>query len=171
MNSGALKINCYSTAYVQTTGWQAGGLVGSINNATIDKSYFSGVVVGNWNRTGGIVGLKNGGDETGNSVKNSVNLASYILGADSPKRVVGDGGIKVENSYSLLSTRIGKNVVEAVTIISEDVIGQDGADISLQQARTASFYAETLKWDMESTWIIPLDGESYPVLKWQLERE
>lgn len=111
------------------------------------------------------------GDETGNSVKNSVNLASYILGADSPKRVVGDGGIKVENSYSLLSTRIGKNVVEAVTIISEDVIGQDGADISLQQARTASFYAETLKWDMESTWIIPLDGESYPVLKWQLERE
>ena len=100
-----------------------------------------------------------------------MNLASYILGADSPKRVVGDGGIKVENSYSLLSTRIGKNVVEAVTIISEDVIGQDGADISLQQARTASFYAETLKWDMESTWIIPLDGESYPVLKWQLERE
>lgn len=77
-------------------------------------------------------------------MKNSVNLASYILGADSPKRVVGDGGIKVENSYSLLSTRIGKNVVEAVTIISEDVIGQDGADISLQQARTASFYAETL---------------------------
>ena len=171
LNSGALMSNCYSTAYVQTTGWQAGGLVGSINNATIDKSYFSGVVVGNWNRTGGIVGLKNGGDETGNSVKNSVNLASYILGADSPKRVVGDGGIKVENSYSLLSTRIGKNVVEAVTIISEDVIGQDGADISLQQARTASFYAETLKWDMESTWIIPLDGESYPVLKWQLERE
>lgn len=29
--------DCYSTAYVQTTGWQAGGLVGSIDNATIDK--------------------------------------------------------------------------------------------------------------------------------------
>ncbi|MCS3283335.1 hypothetical protein NXV73_13545 [Bacteroides salyersiae] len=94
---------------------------------------------------GGIVGLKNGGDETGNSVKNSVNLASYILGADSPKRVVGDGGIKVENSYSLLSTRIGKNVVEAVTIISEDVIGQDGADISLQRGSNCFFLCRDIK--------------------------
>ncbi len=169
--SGALMSNCYSTAYVQTTSWQVGGLVGSMKDSAIDKSYFSGVVAGNWNRTGGIVGLKNGGDENTNSVKNSVNLASYIIGGDSPKRVVGDGGIKLENNYSLLSIRIGNTLAGAAAITSEDAAAQDGADISLQQARTSSFYAETLKWDMENVWTVPVDGESYPVLKWQLARE
>ena len=170
LKSGALMSDCYSTAYVQTTGWQAGGLVGSIDNATIDKSYFSGVLVGNWNRTGGIAGLKNGGDETHNFVKNCANFASYIIGADAPKRIMGDGGVKVENSYSLASTRIGKNVSEAASVTCADAADQNGADMTLQQARMASFYTETLKWDMENTWSVPVDGESYPVLKWQLER-
>ena len=142
----------------------------SIDNATIDKSYFSGVLVGDWNRTGGIAGLKNGGDETHNFVKNCANFASYIIGADTPKRIMGDGGVKVENSYSLASTRIGKNVAEAASVTCADATDQNGADMTLQQARTVSFYTETLKWDMENTWSVPVDGESYPVLKWQLER-
>lgn len=169
LKSGALMSNCYSTAYVQTTGWQVGGLVGSIDHSTVDKSYFSGVVVGNWNRTGGIVGLKNGGDESNNFVKNSVNLASYILG-DSPIRIMGDDGVKVENNYSLVSTRMGKNVTEATAITCTDNADKNGGDITLEQSRTASFYKTNLEWDMENTWTVPVDGESYPVLKWQLER-
>ncbi|WP_455584189.1 DUF4886 domain-containing protein [Bacteroides sp.] len=168
--SGALMSNCYSTAYVQTTGWQIGGLVGSINNATVDKSYFSGVVVGNWEKTGGLVGLKNGGDENTNLVNNSVNLASYIIGGTF-KRVVGDSGIKMENNYSLLSACVGGSVTNAAAITSTDATGQDGSDMTLEQARSASFYAETLQWDMTDTWSVPVDGESYPVLKWQLERD
>lgn len=170
LKSGALMSNCYSTAYVQTTGWQVGGLVGSIDSGTMEKSYFSGVIVGKYNRTGGLVGLKNGGDANSNFVKNSVNLASYILG-DSHNRVVGDDNIAMENNYSLVSTRMGSNVTNAEAITSTDANSREGADITLEQARAASFYTQTLEWDTENTWSVPVDGESYPVLKWQLARD
>lgn len=171
LKSAAQMVDCYSTAYVKTTGWQVGGLAGSISGkSVITNCYFSGVIVGNWNRTGGIVGLRNDASTNENTVENCVNMASYILGADNPKRIMGDAGITLKNNYSLASSRIGLSLATANAVTEVDATSQHGADITSEQAKSISFYTSSLKWNMTETWTIPVDGVSYPVLKWQTDR-
>lgn len=169
LNNAAVIENCYSTAYVKNRAWQTGGLVGSINQGTVKDSYFSGVIVGNWSQVGGIVGLKNGGNNTSNFIINCVNMASYILGG-SKNRVCGSNDIALTNNYSLASAKVGSDVAGAAVITSSDATSLDGKDMTDAEAKSASFYATTMTWDMTDTWAIPVDGASYPVLKWQLAR-
>lgn len=150
--------DCYSTAAVVSTSWQAGGIVGTSIDINITNTYFAGVAICSAGRTGGIVALADGGNT---DVRNSVVMAAYLKG-DEANRIMGSTG---SNSVSLSDNYSSENTLVYV----KDVLYEDGIDDAYDvdgqhtdeaTLKTADFYKNTLLWS-ESIWKIA-DG-SYPV--------
>lgn len=175
IKGGAIIQNCYSTANIYSREYQAGGLVGVINedNTKISKSYFSGIVRCAANsRPAGILAWRDNGT---NTVEYCVNLAPYILGNDN-LRVVGNDGVTLTENYSLANCKLSSDInnYNGSTVPTAD--GNYGADKRHganipggdANALTSDFYATTLGWDFtEGTGVWKMLGAGYPVLQWQ----
>lgn len=175
IKGGAIIQNCYSTANIYSREYQAGGLVGVINedNTKISKSYFSGIVRCAANsRPAGILAWRDNGT---NTVEYCVNLAPYILGNEN-LRVVGNDGVTLTENYSLANCKLSSDInnYNGSTVPTDD--GNYGADKRHganipggdANALTSDFYAITLGWDFtEGTGVWKMLGAGYPVLQWQ----
>lgn len=171
IKNGAIIQNCYSTSDVYSREWQAGGLVGVINDndTKILNSYFSGLVRCNGSRPSGIVALRDAGAPEVNSC---VNLAPYILGRDN-LRVVGHESITMSNLYSISTCKLSTDITNynGGTVPTDDGnYGTDkrhGANIPGGDANAlgSDFYENTLGWDFTNTW--KMLGDGYPVLAWE----
>lgn len=175
IKGGAVIQNCYSTANVYSREYQAGGLVGVVNDANtkITKSYFSGIVrCANNSRPAGIVAWCDNG---GPIVDYCVNLAPYILGNDNLRMIgrLDAGYITMSNNYSISTCKLSSDINNyngGTVPTSDGNYGTDkghGANIPNGDgdAKQSSFYAGTLGWDFTSTWKMLSGG--YPVLQWQ----
>ncbi len=156
--------DCYSTSYIYSTQYQCGGIMGTMVNALINRCHFSGVASCSNSNVGGMLSLVDGEAEM-TTISNSICLAATIDGSsDNSGRIVGNTAGRattLENNYGLEETACAgsDNADNATTG------GVQGESVSLEQATDASFYADALGWDMESTWQM-IDG-GYPILKWQ----
>lgn len=175
IKGGAVIQNCYSTANVYSREYQAGGLVGVVNDANtkITKSYFSGIVrCANNSRPAGIVAWCDNG---GPIVDYCVNLAPYILGNDNLRMIgrLDAGYITMQNNYSISTCRLSSDINDynGSTVPTND--GNYGTDKGHganfpdgdADAKQSSFYSGIIGWDFTSTWKMLSDG--YPVLQWQ----
>lgn len=175
IKGGAIIQNCYSTANIYSREYQAGGLVGVINenNTKISKSYFSGIVRCAANsRPAGILAWRDNGT---NTVEYCVNLAPYILGNDN-LRVVGNDGVTLTENYSLANCKLSSDInnYNGSTVPTNDgnygATKRHGANIPGGDANalTSNFYATTLGWDFTAgTGVWKMLGAGYPVLQWQ----
>jgi hypothetical protein len=181
LRTGSVIRNSYSTARVHSREHQAGGLSGTIaTKGTIENSYFSGIVSNIGGRAVGIGGYQDGGNVAEDIVvKNSVNLAPYLLSNNYPNvetsaiRIFDnnrDRAMTLTNNYSLSTTRLGKPDYSVSSIVATDDANygldkRHGTNVSPEDARTEDFYKTTLGWNFDATWKITSGG--YPVLQWQ----
>lgn len=175
IKGGAIIQNCYSTANIYSREYQAGGLVGVINenNTKISKSYFSGIVRCAANsRPAGILAWRDNGT---NTVEYCVNLAPYILGNDN-LRVVGNDGVTLTENYSLANCKLSSDInnYNGSTVPTDDgnygTNKRHGANIPGGDVNslTSDFYSTTLGWDFTvGTGVWKMLGAGYPVLQWQ----
>ena len=107
--------NCYTTGKIEIDGSNVGGLIGYLyNSAKLYNSYSYVNILGNVNKTGGIVGSVASGCE----IKNNIALGNlYSSQLDViPERIVGTGSLTNKNyAYSnqringYISTNVGTN--------------------------------------------------------------
>jgi hypothetical protein len=160
--------NCYASAKIYSRQYQAGGLAGIIAGGDLLNSYFSGIV-NCPGRAIGLVSLVDSDDPS--SIENSFNAAAYLLGGTT-KRIV-DGvrtSTALANNYTLGNTRLGIDMTNAgiAQNPNNDAAGDQGATITDDNlARTSNWYKTTLQWDFDNVWKTLVEGEIYPVLKWQ----
>jgi hypothetical protein len=178
LNDGSIIRNCYASARVHSREHQAGGLTGTLKKGLIENAYFSGLVTNVGGRSVGVGGYHDdGGNQTPENIqiRKSVNLSQYILSSDQGARyrIFDNGGDRqcvMADNYSLNTSQLGKPDLSELRTIPEDDSNygenkRHGADVSLEDARTQTFYQTTLGWDFTGIWKM-VDG-AYPVLKWQ----
>ncbi|MDR0505289.1 MAG: hypothetical protein LBH32_00515 [Dysgonamonadaceae bacterium] len=150
---------CYSSAYVHSRDWQAGGIVGQTGGGSNDSAgsisncYFSGVVrKDGGNRAGGIMALS-GTDNI--SIQNCINVAALMI-SDEKYRIASINGrsCSFTNNYALSTIPVTNG---------NDT--ENGIDVTPANAKTQSFYENTLGWNFTSDWKMLSDG--YPVFTWQ----
>lgn len=150
--------DCYSTALVKSTSWQAGGIIGTTVDVELSNTYFAGVAICPSGRTGGIAALADGGTT---KIEKSVSIAPYLKG-DETNRVFGNFNerpVTLLNNYSWEGTQVYvKDVL--YTDGESNASGVDGEHKNTATLKSASFYAATLGWTT-SVWNIQ-DGK-YPV--------
>ena len=156
--------NCYSTANVAGTKYNA-GLVAYALNTTIDKCYAKGDING-LDYGGGVVAQLDG---TSAALTNSVainNTLSLTASAAWGSRVIG--GYKngaadpEENNYALSTMQVSLNgIAQRKTDDPVEGIAKPAADLM-----TAATY-QGIGWDFSSVWGID-DGEIYPYLLWEI---
>lgn len=174
--------NSYAECTVYSREYQVGGIAGILNHGHIDKCYFSGVVSNQKERACGIVSYIDytPADISENSVTNCLNLARIILSAErydsNPTEVFRivdnrNGPLELSNNYSISSTILGKSFSEGDfrTISDADIYyGADniqGENLKVDaDAKTATFYINTLGWDFTNVWTIK-ESERFPTLK------
>ncbi|KDA05993.1 metallophosphoesterase [Microbacterium sp. CH12i] len=151
----------YSTASVQVSGTESGGLIGvALAGSVTENVYAAGVVGADTRNTGGVVGY--GYNETVIRNAMSLNIAvtapSYahaVLG-----RVLSSQMATLENNYASEATFVS---AESLT----DPPAADnlkGARVPASVAGTAEHFARTLGWDLEGVWEWNADAER-PVLR------
>ena len=156
--------NCYSTANVAGTKYNA-GLVAYALNTTIDKCYAKGDING-LDYGGGVVAQLDGASA---ALTNSVainNTLSLTASAAWGSRVIG--GYKngaadpEENNYALSTMQVSLNgIAQRKTDDPVEGIAKPAADLM-----TAATY-QGIGWDFSSVWGID-DGEIYPYLLWEI---
>lgn len=154
--------NCYSTAMVLSTSWQAGGILGTSVDTEISNTYFGGVASCPSGRTGGIVALGDGGSTV---IKNSVVMAAYLKG-DETNRILGsenNTNVTLEKNYSWENTEVYVKG-EPSDDGESDPNGKDGEHVTAAKLKTASFYKTDLSWN-DPVWKIE-DG-NYPIFSHQ----
>lgn len=158
-------VNCYSTANVVGTQYNA-GLVAYALNTTIDKCYAKGDING-VDYGGGVVAQLDGASA---ALTNSVainNTLSLTASAAWGSRVIG--GYKngaadpEENNYALSTMQVSLNgIAQKKTDDPVEGIAKPAADLM-----TAATY-QGIGWDFSSVWGID-DGEIYPYLLWEID--
>jgi len=146
-NRGTVQ-NCYSTININgrnDIGWYSGGIVGD-NDGTVENCYATGSVSGNW-YVGGIVG-----DNRSGIIRNCVALNPSInitvlgrIAYNGPSN--GSSSINFSNNYALNEMIMPDNY----TVIP-NANGQDGADVSAEDAATQSWWTTNLNWDFSNVW-------------------
>lgn len=167
--------NCYGTAEIFSRQYQAAGIAGIFAQGTIDKCYFSGIISisGGSSNIGGMVSLLDDGTEETNVVSNSVILAPYMIGGTVNRIIASVNGraISLINNYSREDVQRGKGLNNLGGIAVDDAnYGTDkmhGANVTIADSKTKSFYQDVLTWDMDNVWTMAGEGEIYPILKWQ----
>jgi len=165
-NSEGLSIfkNCYSTANVSADVGGAGGFIGMNEYSTIENCYATGNVQGD-EHIGGFAGNNNG------IIKNCLAANASVvsnLGTDA-NRMVGQNYATLTNNYALETMLVNGSTVAGGTLT--DV---NGADASVSDIQSLSFYNTASNWD-GAAWDIDdpsgiweiCDGETMPFLRWQ----
>jgi len=171
IKGGADIQNCYANGNVYSRSYQAGGIVGVINdnNTKISKCYFSGIVRCSTNsRPAGIVAWT---DTATPTIEYCVNLAPFILGKEN-LRVVGNTIENMIGLYSISTCKLSSDInnYNGGTVPTSDgnygTTKRHGANITGgdANAKTSAFYT-SIGWDFINTW--KMLGDGYPVLKWQ----
>ena len=164
---GAIVRNCVSDSRVNSRSYQAGGITGTIVAGTVEKCLFSGTVDCPGNATGMVALID--ADTYPSIIQNNMIAASHIYGEVS--RVVATAGraATLANNHVLYTTYCGTAASNAGKMENEyDAAGINGANVDDSQAKSKSFYENTLGWDFDNTWkfIEGTEGKMYPVLKW-----
>ncbi|MDR3219705.1 MAG: hypothetical protein LBU22_12160 [Dysgonamonadaceae bacterium] len=168
-----LITDCYSNAAITSTAATsyAAGIGGYLYQSsatgsyTIQNCYAEGSVTGN-STAGGILGRVPNTD--GTIIKNNIALQSSLSGdASHAHPILGydaETCTTANNYYS--STLTG----ESAGYNSDGKPRQQGtASATVEEAKTAAFYAASLPtWDFTNTWKIN-EGTLYPTLKWEPE--
>ncbi|WP_338099790.1 GLUG motif-containing protein [Methanolapillus africanus] len=165
---GCVIENSYATGSVTfdnsySGGYGTGGLIGYINQSSVDNCYAQGGEIKGADNTGGLVGFAN----TGTTIKTSVVLTEEITTTGTNKgRVVGynAAGNTLQNNYAVESMTGGTWTPAAN--------GKDGADVSDATAKTLTFYSNApLSWSISADGIGTIwridNNNAYPVLSWQ----
>lgn len=171
----------YADATIEATGESAGGLVGIANPVVIERSFFSGEVIGTM-RVGGLIGYA---DDNGAYVQDS-----YTIGSVSGEEQIG--GIAGHYSQGLMKRSYAAGRVSG-NAFTGGLIGEAGPENLII---TTSFWDSTttgqqespgggkgkstgkmtypfssdiyLGWDFEDVWGANQDNnEGYPFLQWQ----
>lgn len=147
--------NSYSTGSVSGSSY-VGGIAGGIfYNSTVRNCYSTGNVSGSSDYVGGVVG-----GISDSKLQNCAALNSSISGT-SAGRVTGHAiDAMLLNNYAFSGI--------PGTWTNKSFDGQDGADVSVSQLSSSSFWTEYDKWDIEYLWDErDWDFEDYklPVLK------
>lgn len=158
-------VNCYSTANVAGTKYNA-GLVAYALNTTIDKCYAKGDING-VDYGGGVVAQLDGASA---ALTNSVAInktLSLTASAAWGSRVIGgykNGAADPEDSnYALSTMQVSLNgIAQKKTDDPVEGIAKPAADLM-----TAATY-QGIGWDFSSVWGID-DGEIYPYLLWEID--
>ena len=164
---GAIVRNCVSDSRVNSRSYQAGGITGTIVAGTVENCLFSGTVDCPENATGMVALID--ADTYPSIIQNNMIAASHIYGKVS--RVVATAGraATLANNHVLYTTYCGTAASNAGKMENEyDAAGINGANVDDSQAKSKSFYENTLGWDFDNTWkfIEGTEGKMYPVLKW-----
>ena len=156
--------NNYSNATVKSRQYQAGGMVGTIFSATIEKNLFCGTVT--CENSGDASGLVSRIDGTANPqpiIRNNMVAASSITGGNTFAIIRADWTerpVTFADNYTLKSTVYSTG--DKVLTNKDDVNGQQ---VTLSEATTPEFFAETLAWDMTNEWQY-VARYVFPVLAW-----
>jgi hypothetical protein len=145
--TGALIKKSYATGNVTSSGVSAGGLSGSTYDASIENSYATGTVYGNYN-VGGFVGTLTNGFVTNcysSGFVSSPNGCGGLIGAQfTITKGVINSFWDIESSGQYGSPEVGgRSIEEMITQIT------------------------FTDWDFSEIWMIN-EGTTYPYLKWQL---
>ena len=165
--NGGTVSNCFADAVIKSREYQAGGMVGTITCGTVENNLFTGTV-DDKGRSTGMVALVDRNDAP-SIIHNNVVAASHLYGE--VLRIVNKAGrdkAQLENNYVLETTYCGTNAKNAgVMENATDASSEDGANATLDQLRSQSFY-EGLGFDFADTWkfLDGAEGKTYPVLKW-----
>ena len=165
-NGGSVS-NCFADAVIKSREYQAGGMVGTITCGTVENNLFTGTV-DDRERSTGMVSLVDRNDAP-SIIRNNVVAASHLYG--DVLRIVNTAGrdkAQLENNYVLETTYCGANAKNAgVMENATDASSENGANATLDQLRSKSFYEE-LGFDFADAWkfLDGAEGKTYPVLKW-----
>lgn len=151
----------YSTARVQVSGTESGGLIGvALAGSVTENVYAAGTVGADTRNTGGVVGY--GYNET--VIRNAMSLnvavtapsyAHAVLG-----RVLSGQMATLENNYSS-----EESVVSAESLTDAPAADNlKGARLPVSVGRTPEHFATTLGWDLEGIWDWNADAQR-PVLR------
>ena len=163
-------MNCYNTGGVSATGADtvsAGGIWG-YNPQYVENCYNSGNAFAQTTSTfqkasaGGIVGdIQGYGQYSTKCVVMSANISA--LATNFSSKLIGPWSTVVNTSYiNYALSGIGGNAVDDTGL---EQVG--GSRITQAQAKSQSFY-QGIGWNFTSIWAMSLEGDGYPVLKWQL---
>lgn len=171
---GAIVRNCYGADNkVTSRNHQAGGFAGTIMKATVENSYFSGIVRSK-NRAVGLISYI---DNTGHAatdvvVQNCASLATEIQSTGFKQaalyRIIDNNGnrpMTLRNNYALRTTNLSGSDIQTGTATTEvKLTERNGFDVPEINTKTAAFYIDRLKWDFKNIWQIE-EGEGYPTLR------
>jgi len=161
---GTVISNNYSNATVKSRNYQAGGMVGTIMLATIEKNLFTGsVTCENNGDASGLVSRIDGVATSKPVIRNNMVAASKITGGTTFAIIRAnwsDRPVTFADNYTLMSTEYSTGEKS-----STDKDSADGKQVSDRDATCKSFYAETLGWDMVNDWKFVAAGQ-FPVLAW-----
>ena len=161
---GTVISNNYSDADVKSRQYQAGGMVGTIFSATIEKNLFTGTVTcQNNGDASGLVSRIDGVASPQPIIRNNMVAASSVSGGTTFSLIRADWSdrpVTFADNYILKSTVYStgeKNLTE-----KDD---KNGRQVTLSEATTPEFFAETLGWDMTNDWQY-VARYVFPVLAW-----
>ena len=165
--NGGTVSNCFADAVVKSREYQAGGIVGTITCGNVENNLFTGTVDDRGCATGMVALVDQ--NNAPSIIRNNVVAASHLYG--DVLRIVNKAGRdmgQLENNYVLETTYCGTNAKNAgVMENATDANSENGANATLEQLRSQSFYEE-LGFDFADTWkfLDGAEGKTYPVLKW-----
>ena len=154
--------NNFSNSEVVSRQYQAGGMVGTILLAVVEKNLFTGkVTCKNSGMASGLVSRIDGVVTPNPIVRNNLVAATEVNGGDTYTLIKADWDdrpVTFADNYIWDGTSYstGDKMVDH----KDD---QNGAQISLRDATCKSFYATTLGWNMTDDWKFIAVGE-FPVL-------
>jgi len=184
IGTNGLIENCYATGTILPPNGRTGGIAG-YNNGMIKNCWTNVFVDGTEKSTariGGIFGDGNGKTENCIALGNIKSLNTYHAGiasypmanivqncvaamniidvpSSSSSGRVNGGNIVGINNYALDTMLLKGAIVANGTTTSPH-----GANATISQLKSKSFYRDVLGWDMENVWEID-DGNGFPTLK------
>ena len=159
--------NNYSNSEIVSRQYQAGGMVGTIFSATIEKNLFTGsVTCQNGGIASGLVSRIDGVANPQPIIRYNMVAASAVTGGETHSLIKADWNdrpVTFANNYLLKSTVYteGSSVVGKTLTNKDD---KNGRQIDWVKATTKDFYADSLVWDFTNDWKFTCGGK-YPILK------
>ncbi|WP_256840134.1 alkaline phosphatase [Ornithinimicrobium faecis] len=147
-NRGTLR-DSYSRATVVSNGTESGGVVGvGIAGSTTERVYAKGAVASMTNNSGGLAGYGYGGTIIRDSVALNPSVSSGNVFAHAILGRYSSGRPTLANNHAIEGMEAGPEGYEDEPAADNP----KGAPVSVEQAGTQEFFAETLGWDFEATW-------------------
>ena len=148
---GTVISNNYSDADVKSRQYQAGGMVGTIFSATIEKNLFTGTVTcQNSGMASGLVSRIDGVVSPAPIVRNNLVAATEVNGGETYTLIKADW---TDRPVTFADNYIwdGTSYSTGDKIVNKKN-DSNGMQISLSVATTMEFYTDSVAWDMTNDW-------------------